>query len=122
MVCPTRLRRKDSDISEKKSQIMSKILSYRDFINESRIAIAWTGKNETRDSILSFIGGKDRVTRMELDEFLLSLPEEKGKRADFKWIKRNKHLVKRHIDENGPNYYTLTSLAKRIMRLSRVND
>ena len=101
---------------------MSKILSYRDFINESRIAIAWTGKNETRDSILSFLGGKDRVTRMELDEFLLSLPEEKGKRADFKWIKRNKHLVKRHIDENGPNYYTLTSLAKRIMRLSRVND
>ncbi len=39
---------------------MSHILSYSDFLNESRIAIAWTGKNETRDSILSFIGGRKR--------------------------------------------------------------
>jgi len=101
---------------------MSRILNYSGFLNESRIAIAWTGKNETRDSILSFIGEKEKVTRIELDEFLLSLPEEKGKKADFRWIKRNKHLIKRHIEENGPNFYTLTSLGKRILRLSRINE
>jgi hypothetical protein len=67
-------------------------------------------------------GEKEKVTRIELDEFLLSLPEEKGKKADFRWIKRNKHLIKRHIEENGPNFYTLTSLGKRILRLSRINE
>ena len=66
--------------------------------------------------------GSIEKLEVELDEFLLSLPEEKGKKADFRWIKRNKHLIKRHIEENGPNFYTLTSLGKRILRLSRINE
>lgn len=99
---------------------MLHISNYSDFINESRIPIAWTGKNETRDSILSFIGGKERVTRTELDEFLASLPEEKGRKADYKWIKRNKHLIKRNIEENGPNFYSLTQMGKRILRLTHI--
>lgn len=99
---------------------MLHILKYSSFINESRIPIAWTGKNETRDSILSFIGDKGKVTRMELDEFLSSLPEDKGKKADYKWIKRNKHLIKRNMEENGPNYYTLTQMGKRILRLTHI--
>lgn len=107
---------------EEKIENMCSIELYSEFIEESRIAISWTGKNELRHSILNFISEKERVSRIELEEYLLSLPEEKGKKPDFKWIKRNKHLVKRNIDENGPNFYTLTQLGKRILKLTRINE
>jgi len=99
------------------------ILSYDEFISESRIAIAWAKPSQLTIKVLSFISENERVTKKELSEFLESIPEDaSGKKPSMQWVKNQKKYIKYKIEEESANFYCLTTLGKRILRAAKVND
>ena len=71
----------------------SNILSYKEFINESRIPIAWAKPSATTIKVLSFIGEKEKVTKRELTEFIDSIPEDaSGKKPSMNWVRGQKSI------------------------------
>lgn len=102
---------------------MNNILRYNEFILESRIPIAWAKPNELTIKILSFIGEKENVTKKELNEFLDSIPEDaSGKKPSMSWVKSRKKYIGYKIQEEDANYYFLTTLGKRVLKSSKINE
>jgi len=101
----------------------NKILSYEEFINESRIPIAWAKPSPTTIKVLSFINEKMKVTKKELIEFLDSIPEDaSGRRPTMNWVRGQKKYIKYKVEEEEANYFSLTPLGKRILKASQVNE
>ena len=99
------------------------IIKYIDFINESRIPVAWAKPSQLTTKILSFIDEKQKVTKKELMEFLDSIPEDdSGKKPNISWARNNKKYVKYKVQEEEANYYCLTPLGKRVLNSSRINE
>ena len=99
------------------------ILKYSDFINESRIPIAWAKPSAVTTKILSFIDENEKVTKKQLIEFLEGIPEDaSGKKPGIKWVKGQKKYIKYKIQEEEANYYCLTTLGKRVLKSSRINE
>lgn len=99
------------------------ILSYKEFINESRIPIAWAKPSATTIKVLSFIGEKEKVTKRELTEFIDSIPEDaSGKKPSVNWVRGQKKYIKYKVQEEEANYFSLTTLGKRILKASSVNE
>lgn len=102
---------------------MSKILKYSDFILESRIAIAWAKPSTLTTSILSFIAEKEKVSKKELLEFLDSIPEDaSGKKPNISWVRGKKKYIGYKVQEDEANYYYLTTLGKRVLKSSKINE
>lgn len=102
--------------------MINKILSYEEFINESRIPIAWAKPSATTIKVLSFISEKEKVTKKELMEFLDSVPEDaSGRKPSMNWVRGQKKYIKYKIEEEEANYFSLTPLGKRILKSARVN-
>lgn len=102
---------------------MTKILKYQDFLNESRIPVAWVKPNTLTTKILSFIDEKVKVTKKELCEFLEGIPEDaSGKKPNMSWIRNRKKYIKYKVQEEEANYFELTPLGKRVLKSSRVNE
>lgn len=102
---------------------MNNLLEYSEFLNESRIPVAWANPSKVTISILDFIGEKEKVTKKELVEFLSEIPEDaSGRKPNISWANRNKKYVKYKIEEEGTNYYHLTSLGKRVLKSSKINE
>jgi hypothetical protein len=103
--------------------MINNILSYEEFINESRIPIAWAKPSATTIKVLSFISEKEKVTKRELSEFLDSIPEDaSGKKPSMNWVRGQKKYIKYKVQEEEANYFFLTSLGKRILKSSKVNE
>lgn len=101
----------------------NKILSYNDFINESRIPIAWAKPSRSALTVLQFISEKEKVTKKELMEFLDSMEEDdSGKKPSMKWVKGQKKYIKYKIQEDEANYFTLTPLGRRLLRSSTLHE
>jgi hypothetical protein len=99
------------------------VLKYEQFINESRIAIAWAKPSQITSTVLSFIDEKQRVTKKELLEFLESMEEDaSGKKPTMAWVRNNKKYIKYRVEEEEANYFCLTPLGKRILRSIRINE
>jgi hypothetical protein len=99
------------------------ILKYDDFVNESRIAIAWAKPSQVTTTILSFIEEKQRVSKKELLEFLESMEEDSsGKKPTMSWVRNHKKYIQYKIQEEEANYFCLTTLGKRILRSVRINE
>lgn len=99
------------------------ILTYEDFINESRIPIAWAKPSALTTQILSFIDEKQKVTKKELIEFLESIPEDaSGKKPSISWVKLHKKYIKYKVQEEEANYFFLTPLGKRVLKSSKINE
>jgi hypothetical protein len=103
--------------------MINKILSYSEFINESRIPIAWAKPSRSSITVLQFISEKERVTKKELIEFLGGMEEDAtGRKPSMKWVKGQKKYIKYKIQEDEANYFTLTSLGKRLLRSSVLQE
>ena len=103
--------------------MINKILSYDEFILESRIPIAWAKPSVTTTKVLSFIKEKEKVTKKELLEFLDSIPEDaSGKKPSMNWVRGQKKYIKYKVQEEEANYFSLTTLGKRILKASSVNE
>lgn len=103
--------------------MISKILSYEEFINESRIPIAWAKPSATTIKVLSFISEKEKVTKRDLMEFLDSIPEDaSGRKPSMNWVRGQKKYIKYKVQEEEANYFSLTPLGKRILKAARVNE
>jgi hypothetical protein len=101
----------------------NKILSYEEFVNESRIPIAWAKPSQTTIKVLSFIGENEKVTKRELIEFLDSIPEDaSGKKPSMNWVRGQKKYIKYKVEEEEANYFSLTTLGKRILKSAKVNE
>jgi hypothetical protein len=101
--------------------MINNILSYKEFINESRIPIAWAKPSTTTINVLSFIEEKEKVTKRELIEFLDSIPEDaSGKKPTMNWVRGQKKYIKYKVQEEEANYFSLTPLGKRILKFSKV--
>lgn len=99
------------------------ILTYGEFIMESRIAIAWAKPSVTTTKVLSFISEREKVTKKELLEFLDSIPEDaSGKKPSMSWIRNQKKYIKYRIQEEDSNYFELTTLGKRVLKSSGINE
>lgn len=99
------------------------ILSYKEFINESRIPIAWAKPSELTTKVLSFISEKEKVTKKELMEFLEGIPEDaSGKKPSMRWVRNQKKYIKYKVQEEEANYFCLTPLGKRVLRSSSMNE
>lgn len=99
------------------------ILSFDDFINESRIAIAWAKPSQMTAKVLSFISEKEKVTKKDLCEFLDGIPEdESGKKPTMRWVRNQKKYIKYKVQEEEANYFTLTPLGKRVLKSFRINE
>lgn len=99
------------------------ILTYDDYINESRIPIAWAKPSELTTKILSFIDENQRVTKKQLVEFLGGIPEDSsGKKPSISWVRNNKKYIKYKVQEDESNYFFLTTLGKRVLKSSRINE
>jgi len=72
-------------------------------------------KAPIRTKMLEFIGSKDAVSKQELDEFMNSIKEEKGKKPSWGWIRKNASLINKEIDEDHNISYSLTKRGKRIL-------
>jgi len=102
---------------------MNNILKYHDFINESRIPIAWAKPSQITTKLLSFIDENEKVTKRELIEFLEGIPEDaSGKKPSMKWVKSQKKYIKYKVQEDEANYYCLTPLGKRVLRSLKINE
>lgn len=102
---------------------MNNVLKYSEFINENRIAVAWAKPSPNSLKVLEFVNEKGKVTKKELIEFLDSIPEDSsGKKPSMSWVKSNKKYFKYKIEEDEANYYTLTSLGKRVLKSSKLNE
>lgn len=102
---------------------MTNILKYQDFLNESRIPVAWAKPSELTTKILSFISEKEKVTKKEMMEFFESIPEDaSGKKPNISWMRNHKKYVKYKIQEEEANYYSLTPLGKRVLKSFRINE
>jgi hypothetical protein len=102
--------------------MINNILSYEEFVNESRIPIAWAKPSNTAIKVLSFIGEKEKVTKRELTEFLDSVPEDaSGKKPSMNWVRGQKKYIKYKVQEEEANYFSLTPLGKRVLKVSTVN-
>lgn len=103
--------------------INNSILTYNEFINESRIPIAWAKPSKASINVLQFIDEKERVTKKELVEFLESMEEDSsGKKPSMKWVRGQKKYIKYKIQEEEANYFTLTPLGKRVLRSSILQE
>ncbi len=103
--------------------MINNILSYEEFINESRIPIAWAKPSNTAIKVLSFIGEKEKVTKRELTEFLDTIPEDaSGKKPSMNWVRGQKKYIKYKVQEEEANYFSLTPLGKRVLKVSSVNE
>lgn len=103
--------------------MINNILSYKEFLSESRIPIAWAKPSPVTIKVLSFISEKEKVTKRELLEFLESIPEDSsGKKPSMNWVRGQKKYIKYKIEEEEANYFSLTSLGKRILKSYRVNE
>ena len=99
------------------------ILSFTDFINESRIPIAWANPSQMTAKVLSFVAEKEKVTKKELCEFLDGIPEdESGKKPTMRWVRNQKKYIKYKVQEEEANYFSLTTLGKRVLRSFNVNE
>ena len=99
------------------------ILSFEDFVNESRIPIAWAKPSEMTAKVLSFISEKEKVTKRDLIEFLDSIPEdESGKKPSMRWVRNQKKYIKYKIQEEDANYFELTTLGKRVLKSFKINE
>lgn len=102
---------------------MTKIISYDEFILESRIAIAWAKPSVTTAKLLFFIGEKEKVTKKELLEFLNSIPENNsGKKPNMSWVRNQKKYIKYKVEEENANHFELTALGKRVLKSLRINE
>lgn len=102
---------------------MINLLDYGDFLNESRIAIAWAKPSAVTTKILSFIEENEKVTKKQLIEFLDGIPEDaSGKKPGINWVRNQKKYIKYKIQEEEANYYCLTTLGKRVLKSSRINE
>jgi hypothetical protein len=103
--------------------MINNILSYKEFVNESRIPIAWAKPSTTAIKVLSFIGEKEKVTKKELMEFLDSIPEDaSGKKPTMSWVRGQKKYIKYKVQEDEANHFTLTPLGKRLLRVSNLSE
>jgi hypothetical protein len=103
--------------------MINKILSYNEFLNESRIPVAWAKPSQLTTKILSFIQEKEKVTKKELMEFLDGIPEDaSGKKPNMRWVNNQKKYIKYKVEEDSANYYCLTPLGKRVLRSSKINE
>lgn len=99
------------------------ITSFEDFLNESRIPIAWAKPSQMASRVLSFISEKEKVTKKELCEFLDSIPEdESGKKPTMKWVRNQKKYIKYKVQEDEANYFQLTPLGRRVLKSFRINE
>jgi len=102
---------------------MNNLITYDQFILESRIPISWAKPSALTIKILSFIDEKQRVTKKELMEFLETIPEDaSGKKPTISWVRNNKKYIGYKIQEEDANYYFLTPLGKRVLRSMRINE
>jgi hypothetical protein len=103
--------------------MINNILSYNEFILESRIPIAWAKPSQLTTKVLSFVAEKEKVTKKELLEFLDSIPEDaSGKKPSMSWVRNQKKYIKYKVQEDEANYFTLTPLGKRVLKSSRINE
>jgi len=103
--------------------MIDRILKYSEFINESRIPVAWAKPSQLNTKILSFIEEKQKVTKKELVEFLDSIEEsEFGKKPNISWVRSNRKYIKYKVQEEEANYFSLTPLGKRVLKSSRINE
>ncbi len=103
--------------------MINNILSYDQFILESRIPIAWAKPSELTTKVLSFVSEKEKVTKKELMEFLDSIPEDaSGRKPTMSWVRNQKKYIKYKVQEEEANYFTLTPLGKRVLKSSRINE
>ena len=102
---------------------MNNILEYSKFILESRIPIAWAKPSQITTTVLSFIAEKEKVTKKELMEFLDSIPEDaSGKKPNMSWVRNKKKYIGYKVQEEEANHYFLTTLGKRVLKSSRINE
>lgn len=102
---------------------MINIVKYDDFINESRIPVAWAKPSELTTKILSFVSEKEKVTKKEMMEFFESIPEDaSGKKPNISWVRNHKKYVKYKVQEEEANYYCLTPLGKRVLKSFKINE
>jgi hypothetical protein len=65
---------------------------------------------------------KEKVTKRELTEFLDSVPEDaSGKKPSMNWVRGQKKYIKYKVQEEEANYFSLTPLGKRVLKVSTVN-
>jgi hypothetical protein len=103
--------------------MINNILSYDQFILESRIPIAWAKPSQTTAKVLSFISEKERVTKKELIEFLDSIPEDSsGKKPNMSWVRNQKKYIKYKVQEEEANYFSLTPLGRRVLKSFKINE
>lgn len=101
----------------------NKILSYEEFINESRIPIAWAKPSRSTISVLQFISEKEKVTKKELTEYLNSMEEDSsGKKPSMRWVNNQKKYIKYKVQEDEANYYHLTPLGRRLLKASTLDE
>jgi hypothetical protein len=99
------------------------ILSYNEFIAESRIPIAWAKPSQVTTKVLSFIAEKEKVTKKELMEFLDSIPEDaSGKKPTMSWVRNQKKYIKYKVQEEEANYFSLTPLGRRVLKSFKINE
>lgn len=102
---------------------MINLREYEDFINESRIPVAWAKPSALTTKILAFISEKEKVTKKEMLEFFESIPEDaSGKKPNISWVRNHKKYVKYKIQEEEANYYCLTPLGKRVLKSFKINE
>lgn len=87
---------------------------YRDF-NEDKIGI----NAPIRTKVLEFIDSKGSVSREELDEFMNNIKEEKGKKPNWGWVRKNSSLIDKSVNEETGISYSLTKRGKRVLEAYR---
>jgi hypothetical protein len=103
--------------------MINKILSYNEFITESRIPIAWAKPSQVTTKVLSFIAEKEKVTKKELMEFLDSIPEDdSGRKPTMSWVRNQKKYIQYKVQEDSANYFSLTTLGRRVLKSFKINE
>jgi hypothetical protein len=103
--------------------MINKILSYNEFITESRIPIAWAKPSQVTTKVLSFIAEKEKVTKKELMEFLDSIPEDdSGRKPTMAWVRNQKKYIQYKVQEDSANYFSLTVLGRRVLKSFKINE
>ena len=100
------------------------MLSYSDFINESRLTVKrkYTDKHPekqvyanapVREKILSFVKESGRVSQKDLVQFIQGLNEQTGRKTTVKWVNNNLKYF-RVTEKNGVRFFRLSLLGERV--------
>lgn len=75
-----------------------------------------------RERILNYVNkGNGRISEYALRSYIKLANETQGQKTTFNWVKNNSRYLKK-FESNGEVHYKLTSLAKRIIKKTTLNE